>query len=85
MSPLGALPLPPILQGTPAPFTASWGGWFSTVQKILQATSNSGPTSQRPVATYVGQFYFDTTLGIPIWAKTIGNTTVWINASGATV
>lgn len=80
-SPLGALP--------PAPLnltSAAWAGWFSTVQKILFATSSSGPTSSRPTANlYVGQFWFDTTLGLPVWLKTPGASPVWVNAAGAAV
>jgi hypothetical protein len=42
----------------------------------------SGTTADRPVLELqIGQFYFDTTLGIPIW----WNGTVWKNASGTTV
>ena len=42
----------------------------------------SGTTAERPaVQLHVGQTFFDTTLGIPIWY----NGTVWKNASGTTV
>ena len=42
----------------------------------------SGTTANRPtLQVQVGQSYFDTTLGIPIWY----NGTVWKNASGTTV
>lgn len=42
----------------------------------------SGTTANRPtLQVQVGQQYFDTTLGIPIWY----NGTVWKNASGTTV
>lgn len=89
-TPLGAQPLPPMTQpgllgGGLQAFTSAWAGWFSTVQKILVATSSSGATSARPNATYVGQFFFDQTLNRPIWAKTIGASTVWIEAGGAVV
>ena len=48
---------------------------------ILSAPA-SGTTAERPTfKLYVGQMYFDTTLGIPIW----WNGTVWKNASGITV
>jgi hypothetical protein len=43
---------------------------------------SSGTTANRPtLQVQVGQSYFDTTLGIPIWY----NGTVWKNASGMTV
>lgn len=42
----------------------------------------SGSTAARPaVRVQVGQFYFDTTLGIPIWY----DGTDWVNASGTAV
>jgi len=42
----------------------------------------SGTTANRPtLQVQVGQQYYDTTLGIPIWY----NGTVWKNASGTTV
>ena len=42
----------------------------------------SGATAERPaVELHIGQTFFDTTLGIPIWY----NGTVWKNASGTTV
>jgi hypothetical protein len=79
-SPLGGLPqLPPDR-------TAPWAGWFSTAQNILQATSSSGPTTARPTSgQYVGMFYFDTTLGYPVWLKTPGGSPVWVNATGGAV
>lgn len=41
----------------------------------------SGNTASRPGTPVLGQNYFDTTLGIPIWY----NGTNWVNASGSTV
>ena len=83
MSPLGGLPRPPFSPvGDAHSFTAAWGGWFSIAASILQATSTSGTTAQRPTPTYAGQFYFDTTLGFPIWCKTPGASAVWVNATG---
>lgn len=85
-TPLGGLPGPPIADSTGSRFTAAWAGWFAIVQNILQATSSSGPTANRPVTnTYVGQFWFDTTLGYPVWVKTPGAAPVWVNATGAAV
>lgn len=86
-SPLGGLPQPPFTPAVDAyRLTAPWGGWFSSVQRILTATSSSGPTSARPTQNlYVGQFWFDTTLGFPVWLKTPGSSPVWVNASGTPV
>jgi hypothetical protein len=66
-------------------FTPAWAGWFSQAQQILQDLSSSGSTASRPTnALYTGKFYFDTTLGLPIWVKSV-NPTVWVNGAGAAV
>jgi hypothetical protein len=49
---------------------------------IASSTPASGITAARPTTRLlVGQFYFDTTLGIPIW----WDGTAWKNASGTAV
>jgi len=79
------LPRPPLLQ-SPNFFTGAWAAWFSNAQVILADVSNSGPTSARPTSQlYVGKFYFDTTLGLPVWLKTPGSSPVWVNAAGTAV
>jgi hypothetical protein len=62
--------------------------YFSQVDNFTQAVAIplSGTTANRPLDNVqapipIGQFYFDTTLGYPIWY----NGTVWKNASGTTV
>jgi hypothetical protein len=62
--------------------------YFTQIDNFTQATAIplSGVTADRPIDTVqiplaIGQFYFDTTLGYPIW----WNGTVWKNASGTTV
>jgi len=58
--------------------------YFNQVDNFAQSINipDSGTTTNRPTAgLQVGQFYFDTTLGIPIWY----NGTVWKNANGTTV
>jgi hypothetical protein len=58
--------------------------YFNQVDNFSQsiAIPDSGTTANRPTAgLQVGQFYFDTTLGIPIWY----NGTLWKNASGTAV
>ena len=60
------------------------GLYFNTVDNAIAGliTPPSGITSNRPtIRLQIGQQYFDTTLGIPIWY----NGTVWKNASGTTV
>jgi hypothetical protein len=58
--------------------------YFNNLDKFLTviSTPQNGTTANRPTQNLqVGQFYFDTTLGYPIWY----NGTVWKNASGTTV
>jgi len=59
-----------------------WVSWFTTAYNILNATTLSGTTANRPVKfLYTSRTYFDTTLGKPIWYKTAG----WVDATGAAV
>ena len=58
--------------------------YFNQIDNFTQALSGtqSGTTAQRPgVSLHIGQQYFDTTLGIPIWWEG----TNWVNASGTAV
>jgi len=58
--------------------------YFAQVDNFAQGINvpSSGTTADRPTTfLVVGQTYYDTTLGIPIWY----NGTVWKNASGTTV
>lgn len=49
---------------------------------ITLFTPPSGTTALRPITNLgVGQYYFDTTLGLPIW----WNGSIWINAAGTGV
>lgn len=84
-SPLGGQPAPPFYQGEQRRFfTTPWAGWFSIAHRILFASSQSGPTAQRPGSpSYVGQPYFDTDLDKPIWCKQTTPTVVWVDATGA--
>jgi hypothetical protein len=55
--------------------------YFKTIDNFTQNTTipASGDTASRPVARLaVGQFYFDTDLGFPVW----WNGTDWVDASG---
>jgi len=58
--------------------------YFNNLDSFLVAisTPQNGTTANRPTLNLqIGQFYYDTTLGIPIF----WNGTVWKNASGTTV
>jgi len=58
--------------------------YFNNLDAFLVAisTPQNGTTANRPTQNLqIGQFYYDTTLGIPIF----WNGTVWKNSSGTTV
>lgn len=58
--------------------------YFTQVDAFTQyyAIPNSGTTLNRPGAQlFIGQPYFDTTLGIPIW----WNGKHWVNSAGTSV
>ena len=60
------------------------GLYFNQIDNAVGALIKpaSGTTANRPtLQLQIGQPYYDTTLGIPIWY----NGTVWKNASGTTV
>ena len=60
------------------------GLYFNTIDNAVAGliTPDSGTTANRPtLQLQIGQFYYDTSLGIPIWY----NGTVWKNASGTAV
>jgi hypothetical protein len=45
-----------------------------------------GTTAQRPTFNVVlAQYYFDSTLGIPIYCKTISPSITWVNSAGVLV
>jgi hypothetical protein len=58
--------------------------YFTQIDNFSRATSivRYGTTAQRPaVGQTIGQMYFDTTLGYPIFY----NGTKWVNSSGSAV
>lgn len=62
--------------------------WLNFLQKLFNVTKQlwgSGTSAQRPTAgLFVGQMFFDTTLALPVFVKSL-NPTVWISAAGAIV
>lgn len=58
---------------------AGWRNFFTSVFNICNALTQSGTTAQRPATLlWTGRVFFDTTLGKPIWWKTVG----WVDAAG---
>lgn len=87
---LGPAPLSsPVLAGDTHQAAAPWRAWISQLFGVVQALGTQGTTAQRPIGTptvplYLGQSYFDQTLGYPVWIKSL-SPTVWVNATGAVV
>lgn len=48
------------------------------------AGTMSGTTAQRPIPVFVGQPYFDITLGFMVWAKQL-SPAIWVDAAGVSV
>ena len=81
-----SLPLPPLDydQRREDQFANALRIYFNQLDSFLNVISapQFGATADRPTQNLqIGQQYYDTTLGIPIWY----NGTVWKNASGTTV
>ena len=60
------------------------GNFTALAAAVNSAISQSGTTLQRPVPTYIGQSYFDTTLGFQINCKQL-SPVIWVAASGVSV
>lgn len=66
-------------------FDQNWIHYFAVISPIIASLADSGTSSTRPsVGLWVGRQYFDTTLGLPIYVKSL-TPTVWVNAAGAVV
>jgi len=51
---------------------------------VLANSPGSGSTAQRPVPSFIGQPYFDTTLGFMVWtSQTVP--AIWVDAAGVSV
>lgn len=76
---------------TPAPFAEplAWPlspGWVSYFQGLFAgAQPQGGSTANRPIAPALYQYYFDTTLGIPIFCNQVSPTVAWCDATGVSV
>ena len=65
---------------------ATWGQWFQRIHNISRTAVQSGTTANRPTSVlWIGRFYFDTTLGKPIWIKQVKPVVIWVDATGAPV
>ena len=70
-------PVPP--SGQPDP------KWMNNLQQTVNWNfSATSTTATRPSNPVIGQHLFDTTLGVPIWCKSL-NPVVWVNGVGTVV
>ena len=59
-----------------------WDQWFSRVHAIASSVQQSGTTANRPdKMLWIGRRYFDTTLGKPVYLKSI-RPSVWVDGIG---
>jgi hypothetical protein len=66
----------------------TWQSFFESINTWLGPVGSSGATANRPQDSsrkplYIGQAYFDSTLGFPVYVKS-RNPTVWVDGSGTT-
>jgi hypothetical protein len=60
----------------------NWFKYLSTVHQLVSRIESSGTTADRPTTNlWIGQQYFDTTLGKPVWLKSV-KPSVWVLATG---
>lgn len=86
---INAVPTDPIIVDNNRRLTPVYQAFFGSIHDWLGPVGQSGSTADRPTnfsrnPLYVSQQYFDTTLGKPIWVKSL-NPTVWVDATGSAV
>ena len=82
---LSPLPQTNLLTDSKGVMTAVWQAWFGSIFQWLGPQGQAGTTAQRPTTKlYIGLQFFDTTLGLPVFVKSL-NPTVWVNGAGAVV
>lgn len=68
--------------------TPGYQAMFSDAVVLLQASTLSGTTGQRPTRNmakrWIGMCYFDTSLGLPVFLKSV-SPDVWVNGAGVPV
>lgn len=63
--------------------TLPWAQWVQRTQNNVRTLQQSGPTADRPDSLlWIGRFYFDTTIGKPIWVKQVTPAVVWVDGVG---
>lgn len=63
--------------------TTRWSQWYTRINSICNANITSGVTADRPTKLlWIGRRYFDTTLGKPVYLKSLGSPNVWVDGAG---
>lgn len=67
--------------------TQAWAEWFSRLWDVSKKINQSGTTANRPInGLSVGDYYFDTDLGHPIWLKShAAGVSDWVDGAGTSV
>lgn len=90
MASVAQLPQPPtgVIADKNGNVQPGWYPFFSTVQVLLNLSTQAGTTASRPSSQiqgrWIGMPYYDTSLGIPVYLASI-NPDVWKSAAGAPV
>ena len=59
-----------------------WVQWIARIHRIALSEIQAGTTANRPVSgLWIGRRYMDTTLGKPVFVKSLGPT-VWVDGAG---
>jgi hypothetical protein len=62
-----------------------WQEWMQDVWRTAKKYQGTGSSAARPInGLDVADWYYDTTLGLPIWVHSLGPV-VWHNAAGSVV
>ena len=62
----------------------TWFDYLNFLDKVVVPNTFSGTTAKRPTKVNLGQQYFDTTLGYPVFVKQV-TPVVWVNGAGLVV
>lgn len=83
---LSPIPTDPKATDDKGELTPAYRAWLASVYRWLVPLGQFGTTAQRPTKNlYVGQPYYDTTLGLPVWVHQVSPSIIWHNGAGAAV
>lgn len=60
--------------------------WMNLMWLAANSVTESGTTANRPTTNlWIGRFFYDTTLNLPIWVNAVTPSIVWKDGAGNTV